>query len=81
MIFLKLCTARTIAIRSFDGEKGNACNERRRWFVDEEDVRVELGLITLSEASSCAFACLSSETQLSLSISDPLSNDQDGKIK
>lgn len=76
---MKLWTARTVAIRSSDGGKGNACNERRRWFVDEEDVRVELELITLSEVSNCAFACLISETQLALSISEPLSDNQDNK--
>lgn len=65
------CAARIVAMRSSEGGKGNACNERRTWFVDEEEVRVEFGLVIFSETRRWALACLISETQHSRSSSEP----------
>lgn len=48
----KLLLTRKVARRSSDGGKGRACNDRRIWFVDAEEVKVELGLVTFNETNN-----------------------------
>ena len=48
----KLLLARKVASRSSDGGKGRACKERRIWFVDVEEGKVELGLVTFNETNN-----------------------------
>lgn len=61
--------SRRVAIRSSEGGNGSACSERRRWFVEDDDVSVELGCVTLRETRSCDLACRMTELHSSLSSS------------
>ena len=61
--------ARKVLSRSSDGGKGRACKDRRMWFVDDEEVKVELGLVTFKETNNWVLAPLISEVQSSLSSS------------
>ena len=55
----KWSTRPLFGLTSFSsGEYGNACNVRRRWLVEDDDVSVEFGCMTFSDTSSELFAFL-----------------------
>lgn len=54
---------------SSSGRCGSACNARRRWFVEVEEVRVELGFVAVRVVMSEALADRIPSTQASRSSS------------
>jgi hypothetical protein len=67
---LKLLLPFKVAKRSSDGWKGSACNERRIWFVDDDEVSVELGLVAFKLSRSSDLACRIAVTHSSRLCSD-----------
>ena len=47
--FKLLQLARKVPSRSSDGRKGRACKDQRMWFVDAEEVKVELVLVRATQ--------------------------------